>query len=98
MNISYHDFGYDGWITIVSGIILLLFTSYYVYTEYKRKKEVSLSDIIGIISWIILGFIPIIGFTITIIVIVNRGITLLVFLMAKADEVKILKSLDKELS
>jgi len=98
MDISYHDFGYTGWITIVSGIILLPFTSYYVYREYKRKKEVSLSDIIGIISWVILGFIPVIGVAVTIVVVINRGITLLVFLMFKADEIKIIKSSDKELS
>lgn len=91
MNISYHTFLFGGWLYIVSGILMTLFIGLYVRSEWVRKKRVSVSDIIGIISWLIMGWCPIVNFALAFVVGINNLISWFIDVMIQADDIVIYK-------
>lgn len=86
MDFSYHAFLFGGWLYISSGILMTLFIGLYVRSEWERKKRVSVSDVIGIIGWMIMGWCPIFNFSLMVVVGGNKLIDWFVDVMVKADD------------
>lgn len=86
MDLSYHVFLFGGWLYIVSGILMTLFIGLYVRSEWVRKKRVSVLDIVGIISWLIMSWCPIVNFALAIVIGIHRVIGWVIDLMLKAED------------
>lgn len=86
-NITYHDFGYTGNITLISGCIVTLYVINYVRREYARTSRVSLSDVLGIISWEVLAFLPVVGVALCIVISIQLFISKMVDIMFNADSI-----------
>lgn len=86
-NITYHDFGLDGSIVLICGCIVTLYVINYVRAEYAKTLRVSLSDVLGIICWEILAFLPIVGLSLCIVLICRSFINKMVDFMLKADSI-----------
>jgi hypothetical protein len=86
MNLHYQILLLGGWLYIVSGIIMTIWVIIYVRTEWNRKQFVSVSDIIGVISWMMLSWYPIANFPLMIVVTGNNLINMLIGLLVRADE------------
>ena len=86
MDFSYHAFLFGGWLYIISGILMTLFIGLYVRSEWIRKKRVSVADIVGIISWMIMGWCPIFNFSLAIVIGINKCVGWCIDVMIKADD------------
>jgi len=91
MKITYHDFGFFGPITLTAGCIMLLYIYRYVKKQYRRKRQITLMDIFGIISWVVISFLPVAGLVACIIISLELGINKLMNLFASLDDIVIFR-------
>lgn len=82
-------FGFYGVITLWSGAFLSCLIAYHVYRAIKKKKQITLSDVLGVFCTFVISFLPVIGAFLSLLVCVKYGIDGIVFVFSMLDEIVI---------
>ena len=95
MNIN--EFFWGGYVHIISSILMIIAIIRFVKISWDTRSEVSLSDIIGILSWLTLALLPVVNFSLAIVCWMHIGIAYIVNGMSKLDEIVLFKKQSKKL-
>jgi hypothetical protein len=97
LDITVESFLWGGPIHVIASILMIIAIIRFVKISWNTRSEVSLSDIIGILSWLILALIPVFNFSLAIVCWIHIGITYMIDGMSKLDDIVVFKKQSKKL-
>jgi hypothetical protein len=95
--VNINEFFWGGYVHIISSILMIIAIIRFVKISWDTRSEVSLSDIIGILSWLTLALLPVVNFSLAIVCWMHIGIAYIVNGMSKLDEIVLFKKQSKKL-